>query len=216
MRIAFRVPKTTRAARAVQERLRSRVVRRGSPRARWVAGADVSELAGVARAAVVLTRDLAPVEDVVVERPIPFPYVPGLLSFREIPSLLACFRRLRGTPDVVIMDGQGIAHPRRLGIAAHLGLCLDRPTIGCAKSRLVGTYEEPAQERGAWTPLRHEGETIGAVLRTQPGRPVLFVSVGHRVSLAAAIRIVLDCAPARRLPEPQRLADRLSKARMGA
>ncbi len=210
----FRLPVSPRAAVAVQERLRDRVVRAGSPAGRTVAGVDVSEKDGRARAAIVVLRDLEPVEEVAVERPIPFPYVPGLLSFREIPPLLAAWRKLRTRPDVVIADGQGYAHPRRFGLACHLGIVLGVPTLGCAKSLLVGRYDEPARERGSWSPLVDRGETIGAALRTQDGRNVVYVSAGHRISLAAAIRTVLACAPRYRLPEPQRLADRLSKRRV--
>lgn len=211
--VPFRVPRTPREARAIQERLRDRVIPRGRVRPRTVAGFDVSERDGVARAAIVVTKDLEPVEETVVEGPIPFPYVPGLLSFREIPPLLAAWKKIRSVPDVVIVDGQGYAHPRRFGLACHLGVLLDLPTLGCAKSRLIGAYEEPASGRGSWKPMRHDGETIGAALRTQDGRNVVYVSIGHRISLAGAVRVVLACAPKFRLPEPQRFADRLSKQR---
>ena len=201
------------AAVAVQERLRDRVVPVGSPACRTVAGVDVSEKDGRARAAVVVMRGLEPVEEAVAETAIPFPYVPGLLSFREIPPLLAAWRKLRTRPDVVIVDGQGYAHPRRFGLACHLGVLLGVPTIGCAKSLLVGRYAEPAPERGSWSPLVDRGETIGVALRTRDGTNVVYVSVGHRISLGAAIRTVLACATRYRLPEPQRLADQCSKRR---
>lgn len=207
----FRVPRTTAEARAIQQRMRDRVIRRGTVRPRLVAGVDVSEKDGAARAAVVVTRDLKPVEESISGGPVPFPYVPGLLSFREIPPLLDAWRGIRSRPDAVIVDGQGLAHPRRFGLACHLGVLLDLPTVGCAKSRLIGEYEEPGRERGAWTPLRDGRETIGAAVRTRTDVNVVFVSVGHRLSLASAIRLVLDCAPRYRLPEPQRFADRLSK-----
>ena len=209
----FRIPRTTHEARAIQEHLRSRVIRTGSVRPRIVAGVDVSEKDGRARAAVVITKDLVPVEEAAVEGPIPFPYVPGLLSFREIPPLLKAWKKIRTRPDVVIVDGQGYAHPRRFGLACHLGVLLNVPTVGCAKSRLIGECREPAQKRGSRSPLRHEGETIGAALRTRDGRNVVYVSIGHRLTLAAAIRVVLACAPRYRLPEPQRFADQLSKKR---
>jgi deoxyribonuclease V len=212
----FRVPLTAAEAVEIQNRLRDRVVREGDVPAGTVGGADVSERAGIARAALVVTRDLVPVEEVAVETPVRFPYIPGLLSFREIPALLKAWEKLRARPDVLIVDGQGIAHPRRFGIASHLGVLLDQPSIGCAKSRLLGRYEEPPPERGAWTPLEDRGEVIGAALRTRTGRRVVFVSIGHRVSLAAAIRVVLDCTPRYRLPEPQRLADRLSRSAQAA
>ena len=118
---------------------------------------------------------------------------------------------MRSRPDAVIVDGQGLAHPRRFGLACHLGVLLDLPTIGCAKSRLIGEYDEPAAARGSWTPLVDRGETIGAVLRTQHGRNPLFVSIGHKISLATALRVVLACAVRYRLPEPQRFADHLSR-----
>lgn len=212
----IRMPVTPREAAELQARLRDRVVRSGSLRARTVAGVDVSEKDGTARAAVVVLRHLEPVEEAVAEMPIAFPYVPGLLSFRELPPILEAWKNLRTKPDVVIVDGQGYAHPRRFGLACHLGVLLDLPAIGCAKSRLVGEHAVPPPERGAWTPLVDEGEVIGAALRTQPGRNVVYVSIGHRVTLQSAIRVVLECAPRYRLPEPQRLADRLSRLRTPA
>jgi len=148
---------------------------------------------------------------VVVEESVPFPYIPGLLSFREIPPLLAAWKKVRTRPDVVIVDGQGVAHPRRFGIASHLGLVLGVPTVGCAKSRLCGEHAEPARERGAWTPLLHKDEQVGAALRTRDGCNVVYVSTGHRISLRSAISVVLACAPRYRLPEPQRLADHLTR-----
>ena len=138
-----------------------------------------------------------------------FPYVPGLLSFREAPAVLAALRRLEREPDVILCDGQGYAHPRRFGIACHLGVILDRPTIGCAKSRLVGDYAEPAPGRGARAALTAGGERIGTVLRTRDGVKPVYVSVGHRIDLDGAVRIVLRCGGGYRVPEPTRLADRL-------
>lgn len=207
----FRMPLTPRAAAELQLRLRDRVVRCGSLRPRLVAGADVSVKGGLARAAIVILRDLEPVEEVVIERPVNFPYVPGLLSFRELPPLLAAWRRLRTRPDVILVDGQGYAHPRRFGLACHLGVLLDLPTIGCAKSRLVGEHVDPPPERGAWAPLVDGGEVVGAALRTRSGCRPVYVSIGHRVTLAGAIRTVLACAPRYRIPEPQRRADQLSR-----
>lgn len=209
---AFDVPSSPAEARGIQERLRSRVLRRGSPRWELVAGVDVSERGDEARAAVVvLDRELRPVEEAVAAARVPFPYVPGLLSFREIPPLLEAWRKLRCRPDLLIVDGQGYAHPRRFGLACHLGVMLDVPSIGCGKTRLLGAHDEPARSRGSWAPLEDGGETVGAALRTRTGTRVVYVSVGHRISLAAAVDAVLDCAPRFRLPEPQRLADRLSK-----
>ena len=135
-----------------------------------------------------------------------FPYVPGYLSFREIPPLLECFARLRTRPDVVICDGHGRAHPRRFGLACHLGVVLDLPSVGCAKSRLVGHYREPGPRRGAHRRLLHEGEVIGEVLRTRDGVKPVFVSVGHRVSLETARRMILRLARGTRLPESTRRA----------
>ena len=142
-----------------------------------------------------------------------FPYVPGLLSFREAPAILAAFRQVRTAPDVILFDGQGYAHPRRLGLASHLGLVLDRPSIGCAKSILVGRYEEPERTFGAATPLVHDGETVGTAVRTRPRHKPLFVSPGHKVSLDTAVRIVLACCRENNfLPEPTRLAHDLITA----
>lgn len=207
----FRMPLTPRAAAELQSRWRHLVIRRGTVHPRLVAGTDVSVKGKIARAAIVVLRDLEPVEEVTLEQPVEFPYVPGLLSFREIPPLLAAWTRLRSRPDVILVDGQGYAHPRRFGLACHLGVLLDLPTIGCAKSRLIGHHEDPPPERGSWTPLVDDGERIGAALRTRHGCRPVYVSIGHRVTLEEAIRVVLSCAPRYRLPEPQRLADRLSR-----
>jgi deoxyribonuclease V len=156
-------------------------------------------------------RGLEVLEQVIVHESVPFPYIPGLLSFREIPPLLSAWRQLKTAPDVIIVDGQGVAHPRRFGIASHLGLVLGVPTIGCAKSRLCGEYEEPGPRRGDWSSLIHQEETVGAALRTRDGCNVVYVSTGHRIALESAISVVLACAPRYRLPEPQRLADHLTK-----
>ena len=207
----FRAPADASEAIRIQKRLRSRVIRRGTITPRIVAGADVSYKGDVARAVFVVMRDLEPVEQVVVDETVPFPYIPGLLSFREIPPLLSAWKKVKTVPDVIIVDGQGIAHPRRFGIASHLGLVLGVPTIGCAKSRLCGEHDEPGEKRGSWSKLTHKGELIGAALRTRDGCNVVYVSTGHRVSLESAISVVLACAPRYRLPEPQRLADHLTK-----
>lgn len=149
------------------------------------------------------------VEERVATRPLRFPYVPGLLSFREAPALLAVLRRLRTEPDAFLFDGHGFAHPRRFGIACHVGLIIDRPSAGCAKSRLVGEHTEPAAKRGSRRLLVHEGETIGSVLRTREATKPVYASVGHRLDLATAERLILECGTGYRLPEPTRLADRL-------
>ena len=142
-------------------------------------------------------------------REITFPYIPGLLSFRESPACIAAVEKLKNEPDVFLIDGQGIAHPRRLGIASHLGLFFDKPTIGCAKSRLTGTYEEPAPEKGAYSPLQDGNEIIGAVVRTRTNVDPIFVSVGNKCLLEDAIKITLDCITKYRIPEPTRLAHQL-------
>jgi deoxyribonuclease V len=211
VRRKFPTPRSASEAIAIQKELRDQVVRRGALRPRLVAGADVSYKGDVARAVFVVLRGLELLEKVVVDGAVPFPYIPGLLSFREIPPLLAAWKRLKTRPDVVIVDGQGIAHPRRLGVASHLGLLLDVPTIGCAKSRLCGEHEDPAPQRGAWSPLVHQGEEVGAALRTRDGCNVVYVSTGHRIGLRSAISVVLACSPRYRLPEPQRLADHLTR-----
>ncbi len=138
-----------------------------------------------------------------------FPYVPGLLSFREAPACIAAVKKLKTKPDIFIIDGQGIAHPRRLGLASHLGLFLDKPTIGCAKSRLIGTFEEPPSEKGMYRLLKDKNEIIGAVLRTKTNAKPLFVSPGNKCTLEDAIGIVLVCTTKYRLPEPARLAHQL-------
>ncbi len=139
-------------------------------------------------------------------RPITFPYIPGLLSFREAPACLAAAEKIAVTPDCFIVDGQGIAHPRRFGIASHLGLFLDIPTIGCAKSRLIGDFINPATAKGSTSPLKDKNEIIGSVVRTRSNVEPVFVSVGHKCRLCDAVRIVLDCCTRYRLPEPTRLA----------
>lgn len=203
---------TPAEARHIQTKLRPRVELRDSlPRLERVAGADVAfdVRRGRAIAGVIVYRlaDLAELERVTSTRPLTFPYVPGLLSFREAPALLAAFARLRHIPDVIFVDGQGYAHPRRFGIACHLGVLLDRPTVGCAKSRLIGEHAEPAHRAGSWTPLTDAGEVIGAVLRTRAGAKPIYVSVGHRVSLERAVALVLQVTDGFRIPRPTREAD---------
>jgi len=149
------------------------------------------------------------VETATAVQKVSFPYIPGLLSFREAPVCIAAVEKLKLKPDVFIIDGQGIAHPRRLGIASHLGLFFDKPTIGCAKSRLIGTFEEPHLEKGAYSLLKDSKEIIGAVLRTRTNVKPVFISVGNKCTLKDAIRIVLACTTKYRLPEPTRLAHQL-------
>jgi deoxyribonuclease V len=140
-------------------------------------------------------------------RKLRFPYVPGLLSFREGPVLLAAFARLRVSPNVILIDGHGVAHPRRFGIACHLGLLLDCPTIGCAKSILVGEAVEPGAQAGSVAPLVDKGETVGMALRTRGQVRPIYVTIGHRVSLGSAVRIVAQCVDGFRIPKPTREAD---------
>ncbi len=202
---------STAEAFDIQLRLASQVSRSNevtSPK--FVAGVDISvdRERGTATGAVVVLDypQLGLVETKVVSGRVDFPYVPGLLSFREAPLTLATFQQLSVTPDLVLVDGQGIAHPRRLGLASHLGLFLDTPTIGCAKSRLCGSHRVPDEEAGSYAELVDRGETIGAALRTRPGASPIYVSIGHRVDLEAAIYWVLECCRGYRLPEPTRLA----------
>jgi deoxyribonuclease V len=178
-----------------------------------VAGLDVAFAPGggrcVAAAVVWDLRDQQIVEEQVAWRKTSFPYVPGLLSFREVPVLLAALRKLRHCPDVLMCDGQGRAHPRRFGIACHVGLIADVASVGCAKSRLIGVHAEPGSEVGSRQPLVHDGEHVGYVLRTRRGCRPLFVSAGHRLSLEAACALVIECCAGHWIPEPTRLADRL-------
>lgn len=201
-------------ARVLQQRLRRLVIRRDAfGTVQHVAGADVAFdlAAGRAYAAVVVFRfpSLEEVERSWVCRPIAFPYVPGLLAFREAPALHDAVAGLHVRPDVLLVDGQGYAHPRRCGFASHLGLALDLPTIGCAKSILIGEHDELAQERGSVALLRDGGETVGAAVRTRAGVRPVYVSIGHRISLRSAIRLVLACGDGFRIPKPTRLADQL-------
>ncbi len=182
---------------------------------RYVAGVDVGFVGNrhaTARAAVVILRfaDLVPVDYAVARMPVTFPYIPGLLSFREIPVILRAFEDITIEPDVTIADGHGRAHPRRVGFASHLGLALDRPTIGCAKSLLVGKAEEPPDRFGARTSLVDHGQVIGAVVRSRSHTKPIYVSVGHEVGLERAIGLVLACCKGYRLPETTRYAHRVA------
>lgn len=223
-RIAFREPPhgwelTPAEAIALQKQLAIRVRADADEFGplRRVAGVDVGfeESGAITRAAIAVLSfpELEPVESVVVRRPTSFPYIPGLLSFRELPAVLDAFERVNARPDLILCDGQGIAHPRRLGIAAHLGLWLDLPTVGVAKSRLVGAHEEAPPGKGGWCPLTDKGERIGAVLRTRTGVQPVFVSVGHRITLETAIDLVMRCITRYRLPETTRAAHGLASRR---
>jgi deoxyribonuclease V len=206
---------TPSQAREVQLELakRVRVVRVAGWRMRWVAGLDASFsrdgrwcIGGVVLWDVETSRVL---EKHVAVRRVWFPYVPGFLSFREGPALLAALRKLRRVPDVLMCDGQGLAHPRRFGVACHMGVICDMPSVGCAKSRLMGSHGEPGMERGGWVPLMDEDEMVGIVLRSRLGVRPLYVSVGHRMDLRCARELVMRCGMGYRMPEPTRLADRM-------
>jgi len=205
---------TPAQAVAVQRKLAGRVVTRGGPRSvRLIAGTDVAFSADsntcIAGVVVWDVQAREVVEQHVVRQPVRFPYVPGLLSFREAPVILAALRRLRSEPDAFLFDGQGLAHPRRFGLACHVGVLLDRPAIGCAKSVLVGECQTPGSTKGSTSPLMHHDECVGLALRTRQGVKPVYVSVGHRVSLDTALALTLACCVRYRLPEPTRLADKL-------
>lgn len=202
-------------AMALQAHLATEIVLRDQlGPVRHVAGVDVGfeDNGAITRAAVaVLAFPSLQLEiSVIARKPTCFPYVPGLLSFREVPAVLAAMEQLDILPDLLLCDGQGIAHPRRLGIASHLGLLLDVPSIGVAKTRLVGKHDEVPDKRGAWVPLRDRNETIGAVLRTRQGIKPLYISPGHRIGLESAIAWVMACLTRYRLPETTRWAHRLA------
>jgi deoxyribonuclease V len=177
---------------------------------RFIAGVDISapDFTGIARAAVVILEypELQVVEIKTAEDKLNFPYVPGLLSFREAPLILAACRNLSIDPDLMLVDGQGIAHPRRFGIASHLGLLLDIPTIGCAKSRLCGTHSPVDSRAGDYAELTDKGDIIGVALRSKQGASPIYVSIGYRIDLPTAIQFVMKCCRGYRLPEPSRLA----------
>lgn len=201
----------------VQRELRGQVILEDDGgEVRLVAGADIAleerERLGFGGVVVYRLPDLAEVERRTAVVPLTFPYVPGLLAFREAPVLLEAFARLESAPDLVIFDAHGYAHPRRMGLACHLGLVLDVASIGCAKSVLVGEFEEPAPEKGAWTPLVHQRETVGAALRTRDRVKPVFVSQGHRISLPRAVALTLACTDGTRIPKPTREADKLAAA----
>jgi len=206
---------TPARAREIQNHLRDRVERIDRlPEIRIVAGVDVGfeQRGSITRAAVTLLSlpSLEPVDQVLARLPTQFPYIPGLLSFREVPAVLEAMKQLQRLPDLLLCDGQGIAHPRRFGIASHLGLLTDIPSIGVAKSRLIGSHSELAIEKGSRVPLMDQGEQIGCVLRTRTGVNPLYISSGHRISLQPAIDYVLACTTRFRLPETTRSAHKLA------
>jgi Deoxyinosine 3''endonuclease (endonuclease V) len=211
-------------AEAIQDRLRPSVLVEPDdappPRPRLVAGLDVAYAKDDDRlAAAVVVLDAGTLEVVESASAVgraAFPYVPGLFAFRELPTLITALERLTTTPDLLVCDGQGVAHPRRFGLACHLGVITGLPSIGIAKQSLIGGYAEPGPERGAWSPIRDGGEIVGRAVRTQTGVKPVFVSVGHRVSLAAATDLALRLAPSYRLPETTRRSDRLSRQALRA
>lgn len=207
---------TTEAAIALQQSLRTQIIttdRLG--KIQKVAGVDVAFEDGgeITRAAVVVLSfpELQVLEQTIARRPTTFSYIPGLLSFREVPAILDALENLKTTPDLLLCDGMGIAHPRRFGIACHIGWLTDLPAIGVGKSRLVGKHSEVPDQKSAWVPLQDNGETIGAVLRTRVSTQPLYISPGHRISLETAIAYVMGCTTKYRLPETTRHADKLSK-----
>jgi deoxyribonuclease V len=208
-------PSTADEAITLQQQLRRSVIAEDQlgPVQR-VAGIDVGfeDNGATTRAAVVVLNlsNLEPCAEAIARRPTTFPYIPGLLSFREAPAVLEALEKLPVDPDLLLCDGQGIAHPRRFGIASHLGVLTNLPSIGVAKSLLVGTHADLPDERGAWQPLYHRGEVVGAVLRTRPNVRPVYISIGHRITLETAIRYVLGCTTKYRLPETTRHAHKLA------
>ena len=208
---------TPREAVELQKSLRSQVkIAPLKKKVETIAGADISfnKFESTVYAGIVVLRlpSLELIEEVGVVSETKFPYVPGLLSFRETPSVLEAWEKLKTEPDAVMFDGQGIAHPRRVGIASHVGLLIERPTLGCAKSVLVGKYEEPAEERGSWTELIDKGEVVGAALRTKTRVAPIYVSPGHLIDLQSAIDLTLASDGGYRQPEPTRRAHLLVNA----
>lgn len=206
---------TAEAAIEIQQTLRQEVITQDEfGTVNYVAGVDVGfeDQGETTRAAVAVLSypDLKFCDHAIARRPTTFPYIPGFLSFREVPAVLDALEQLKTLPDLLLCDGQGIAHPRRFGIACHLGVLTNLPTIGVAKSLLVGKFGEVPDDRGAWVPLTHKGETVGAVLRTRPGTKPLYISSGHRISLNSAIAYVMGCTTKYRLPETTRHAHKLA------
>ncbi len=211
---------STAQALEIQQKLAAQVSKSSKVTApRFIAGVDISagKGEGMATAAVVVLNypELRLVETKVAQGKLDFPYIPGLLSFRESPLTLAACQKLTIIPDLILVDGQGIAHPRRLGLASHLGLFLNTPTIGCAKSLLCGDYEAPGAEPGSYAEIVDRGETIGVALRTKLGVKPIFVSIGHKVDLQTAIYWVMKCCRGYRLPEPTRLAHLAAGGNLG-
>jgi deoxyribonuclease V len=203
---------TPQAAARLQVELRARIkMKRDFGKIRTVAGADIAldkaTNTGFGGVIVYSFPEGVELERQHAARPLIFPYVPGLLVFREGPVLLAALERLRTDPDLIFLDAHGYSHPRRFGLASHMGVILNQPAIGCAKSVLVGRYDDPANEAGAWTPLRDGNEIIGAVLRTRRNTRPVFISVGHRIDLETAVEFATACTDGFRIPRPTRKAD---------
>ncbi len=210
----MRWPKNITDARTLQEQDRERIrIAALTEQPKYVAGVDASFANDRVYAAVCLYRlpDLALVEEACSVMKASFPYVPGYLFFREGPAIIRAVKRLSKVPDVILVDGQGIAHPRGIGSASHLGLLVDLPTVGCAKTLLIGEFKEPVPDRGSWSPLYYEGKVVGAVLRTRDNVRPLFVSPGYKIDLDEAVCITLACGGSYRIPEPLRCADMLSR-----
>jgi deoxyribonuclease V len=210
--------KTVAEAKVIQAQLRHKVIDSDDlGEVKYVAGVDIgfenNYTISKAAIAILTYPELELVEQAIARIPTAFPYVPGYLSFREIPAILAAFPQIKTTPDLILCDGQGYAHPRRLGLACHLGVLLDMPTIGVAKSLLIGKHEEVALEKGSWQPLVDKDETIGVVLRSRNLVKPIYVSIGHKISLPTAIDYVMGCLTKYRLPETTRWADKLASAK---
>lgn len=206
---------TPRDAIALQKRWSKRVITQDRfAEVTSVAGVDVGfeDQNRITRAAIVVLSfpELQPIDSALVKQPTTYPYIPGLLSFREMPAILKAYQQLQIQPDLLLCDGQGIAHPRRFGIACHLGVWLDVPAIGVGKTRLTGTYSEPANVKGEWQPLEDRGERIGAVLRSRQGVKPIYVSPGHRISLESSVAWVMRCITRYKLPETTRQAHSLA------
>ncbi len=207
--------KTVAEAKKIQEQLRSQVITQDClGEVKYVAGVDIGfeDNYAISKAAVAVLSypELELVDRAIARIPTAFPYVPGYLSFRELPAILAALPKLTINPDLILCDGQGFAHPRRFGLACHLGVLLDLPTIGVAKSRFIGTHEEIPLEKGNWQPLIDRDETIGVVLRSRTKVKPIYISVGHKISLPTAIDYVMGCLTKYRLPETTRWADKLA------
>ena len=210
--------KTVAEAKEIQQQLSSQTIAEDClGEVKYVAGVDIGfeDNYRISKAAIAILSypKLELVEQAIARIPTAFPYVPGYLSFREIPAILAAVPQLKQVPDLILCDGQGLAHPRRFGLACHLGVLLDIPTIGVAKSRLIGNHQELAAEKGNWQPLIDNKETIGVVLRSRTNVKPIYISIGHKISLSTAIDYVMGCLTKYRLPETTRWADKLASSK---